>query len=72
MNTLVGLFKNHVSKSPSSPAVQFEDGPNSISYLELDVRSKLISDKLLQDYLKGNDEVMMPLTYVYRGITLIF
>ena len=69
MNTLVDLFKNHVSKSPSSPAVQFEDdGPNSISYLELDVRSKLITDKLLRDYLKGNDEVIMPLTYVYRGL----
>ena len=56
MDSLVGLFQKHVSNSPSALAVQFEDGPN-ISYSDLDVRSKLINDKLLQDYLKGNNEV---------------
>ena len=56
MDSLVTLFQNHASKSPSAPAVQFEDGP-TISYVDLDVRSKLITDKLLQDFLKGNNEV---------------
>ena len=56
MDSLVGLFQSHVSNSSSALAVQFEDGPN-ISYLDLDLRSKLITDKLLQDYLKGNNEV---------------